>query len=678
MMKVKPTVFLFLVGIFFTSNLWGQDSLLTRALGEVMVVATRLPANLMRSTRSVYKSDLLTNNRGNANVAMNEAVLYVPGVLALNPLNFAQDVRLSIRGFGSRSAFGIRGIKVMVDGIPATTPDGQTQLDHVDMQQISSLEVVNGAAAGLYGNASGGMLSLTSRTVDRNEVRLGVKGGSFGYLRTNVAVHRVSDDWTFKGEMGYNSIDGYRDHSGSRSFNARSSIHRMTKRGSIKLLVDFVKSPKADDPGGIDLAQVMDDRSSARARNLTFGAGESVQQAILGLTVEMDVGKEQKAEAKGYFIHRDFANFLPFQSGGAVNFTRGFGGLQLKYTLEKSRNRLLVGMDAEQQIDDRKRFDNLSGQRGQLVLDQKEIFRNLAWYFLYNFRLSERLHIDITSRIDLLSSRAKDQFLTNGDQSGSIHWNHLSPSLGLNYALGSEIYGFGRIAHSFETPALSELSSNPAGGGGFNNDLQPQKANHYELGLKGMFGRSTRCQLSLFHIDLRQELVPYELADFPGRTFYRNAGSSQREGIEIGLVSQLTDRVRTQLAYTYSNFMYSDFEIDGEQYGGMDLPGIPKHFGSIGFQYGGGDGIYGALDTRYTSAIYLDDSNSVEDDDYLVMHARLGWRFLISSSQCDLHLGLRNITGTRYHDNIRINAFGGRYYEPAPPHFFFIGAEMII
>ncbi|NND06701.1 MAG: TonB-dependent receptor [Saprospiraceae bacterium] len=674
-------LFSLFLALLLTGNMgavMGQDTLRNQDLEEITVVATRLPTNLWSSARSIHREDLSETNHGNPHIAVDEALLYSPGVFALNPLNFAQDIRLSIRGFGSRSAFGIRGVKVLVDGIPATTPDGQTQLDHLDMQHMATMEIMNGAAAGLYGNASGGTLHLRRKVPEKDVVHFAFKGGAYGYVRPSLRLAKVMDKYTIDFSALHQRIDGYRMHARANSTNLTGSVTRQIRDGNLTFQLNYLDAPEAQDPGGINFEQVLSDRRSARMRNEDFGAGEAVRRGAASISYNQEFDQKHTIDAKAYLIYRDFANFLPFEEGGAVAFERAFGGLQMKYSLQSSRYRLLAGLDVESQSDDRRRNDNLMGRRGDLVFDQKERFTTTALYLLQELSLTSSLKVDLTGRLDLLSTEAEDKFLLNGDQSGEISWQHFSPSIGINQILGGAGHLFARFAHSFETPALSELSNNPTGTGGFNQELLPQLANHFEVGGKGFIARNWAYNISVFHIDLKQELVPFEIGDFPGRTFYRNAGRSRRNGLEASLTKAVSSMVKLQAAYTFSNFKYNDFEIDGRQLENNRLPGIPQHFGSLGVMYGDEMGWYGSLDTRYTGLIYLNDANTMTDDKYLLLHSRLGYRFVWGKGRCDIHGGLRNTTGTRYNDNIRINAFGGRFFEPAPLQFFFFGAECMI
>ncbi len=662
-----------------TAYTWSQesaDTLLQGELTEVHIVATRLATPQMRSSRSIYKQDLTDVNRHNYHLALDEALLQIPGIFAMNPYNFSQDLRLAIRGFGARSAFGIRGIKVLVDGVPSTTPDGQSQLDHLDLRRMASMEVINGGGAGLYGNAAGGVISLQSAVPTESGAGAGLKMGSFGFLRSHVEVNHVSEDWVLSGAANYNQIDGYRGHSSARSLIFDGLVQRQITGGQWRLALNVTHSPEALDPGGINLEQVNTDRASARDRNVLFDGGEDITRGSLALSCAKGIGGGQTIKANAYYLIRDFNNRLPFGNGGIVAFLRNYGGVNLQYQIVGDRYRLLTGADVERQSDDRSRYHNLDGERGDLTFDQREKFSTIAFYALQEFAITERLSLQTTARLDLLSVKAEDKFLANGDQSGKVDWQHFSPSVGLNYQFAEGQHAFARFGHSFETPALSELSNRPDGSGGFNVDLQPQQSDHFELGVKGRWGAGARYQVAFFHIDIDRELIPFELADFPGRTFFENSGTSRRNGIEIALAQQMGARWSGQCSYTYSDFEFKSFELDGEVLDGKTTPGIPKHFAGLGLYYDDAAGLSAAMDLRYTGQMFADNTNEVEVDDYAYLNLRLGYAFEWSKSSLTLHGGVRNLTNTKYFDNIRINAFGGRYYEPAPGTHFYAGFDI--
>ena len=654
-----------------------QDTLLKADLESVSVISTRLPSSLWSTARSVYKADLQATNRGNQQLALDESLQQLPGVFAINPLNFSQDLRIAIRGFGSRAAFGVRGLKVFVDGIPATTPDGQTQLDHLDMQRMGSLEILNGASAGLYGNASGGVIHINSKegNIDRTSVSTTI--GSFGLVRSNLDVQQVGKKLLYGGGVSYNQIDGYREQSAAKTWETYAYLGQKRQDLDWRLRMSFLESPYAEDPGGINLDQVAADRKSARDQNVTFDGGESIRRGSLAFTYDRKLRPNQNLSFRTYYIRREFENKLPFENGGAVAFDRDFAGVNLQYEYRGSNYKMLTGIDVERQVDQRQRRDNLMGVKGDLTLDQLERFDMVGLFALQEWQATEALKIELTTRLDLLGVKAEDHFISDGDQSGKINWQHFSPSLGISYRLGPSNYLYGRVGHSFETPALSELSANPDGSGGFNEDLNPQTANHFEMGSKGWFGNSLRYQIALFHINLTNELLPFELPDFPGRTFYRNAGNSSRNGIELSVSGNVLQDFSWQAAYTFSDFKFKEYEVDGQNLEGNTLPGIPRHFGNLALRYGGSAGLYVFTDIKIVGKLYANDNNMTEVPGYTLIHPRAGWTQYFNETTLDIHVGLRNVTNVDYFDNIRINAFGGRFYEPAPGTHFFVGAELV-
>jgi len=649
-----------------------HDTLLEKQLDEVMVVSSRLPVGMMESSRMIYYQRLSSVNQGNQGLALDEGLQHIPGVYVLDALNFSQDVRIAIRGFGSRAAFGVRGIKVLIDGVPATTPDGQTQLDQLDVQSIDNVEVMTGAVGGLYGNASGGAISLQTKLPDHSGAKIGTTIGSYGLLRNSVDLSMVKNKWVF--ELGANrtAVDGYREYSGAKTMNLNARVTWKRDKDQWQVLGQYTDSPWAEDAGGVNLDAVREDRRKARPQNVQFGAGERISQSMGALNYKREISASQTIEAKGYYIGRNFTNLLPFESGGAVSFDRGFGGVNGQYTLDKSNYRLLIGVESERQKDARERHDNLEGEIGALIVDQDEIFGMLGVYVLQDIQLNANWSLDASVRMDFLKVEAVDQFLGDGDDAGEIKWDHLSPSLGVNYHLGKQQYLVASAGHSFETPALSELSNNPDGSGGFNLDLSPQQANHYELGWKGRSGL-WGYQLSAFHIDLQNELLPFEIENFPGRTFYRNAGTSDRTGLELAWNGMIAKHLKLLGSFTYSDFSFADYQVGEDDFSGNQLSGIPKYFGSLGLIYEGAQGAFFATDFLSTGKLYADDANATSVEGYGLLHLRGGWKFDFNRTNLKVHFGIKNATNTSYYDNIRINAFGGRFYEPAPGRQYFGG-----
>ncbi len=717
------------------------DTLLTGNLDSVTVTATRLENEELDVPFSLTVITRPRIQAAQQQLSLNEALAGVPGLLALNADNFAQDARIAIRGFGARSAFGIRGIQLLVDGLPESTPDGTGQVDNIDPGLLSSAEVIRGPSSGLYGNAAGGVVSLATEEPPLRPFAEGrFSAGSFGFRRYQLKGGTRAGRFGLLAYGSHTRLDGYRGHSRMESslFNVRLHAdygegregeggsgrggeeergkrgegegggyksndyknndyfyndyesndnknndyknNEVGSGGQFQLLLNYLDSPLAEDPGGLAREAVMEDRRQAFSRNITFNAGEAVQQGRAALRWKHHWGRTHELEAYTFYLFRDFNNRLPFEAGGIVELDRAYSGLGASYgysgKLLDRPYRFRLGMDLANQVDGRRRFDNLEGEAGPLSFDQEESFRSLGAYWVQEWRLADALSASLSTRFDAVRLAADDRFPADGDESGSLNYERFNPSLGLLYTFSPAARAFVNFSTSFETPALSELSANPSGGGGFNEALSPQRAANYELGLRGLVKSKLRYQLALFYIRLQDELLPFELEAFPGRLFFRNAGASRRQGLEASLEWQLRSGLWANLSYTFSDFTYSEYTLPEGDFAGNQLPAIPRHFGFFGLRYLHPSGLQASLRCRYVGALYADDANMEKDDGYLDAGLRFGYAQRFAKWSIHPFLGVNNLLDAEYNGNIRINAFGRRYYEPAPGGHVYAGVRV--
>ncbi len=621
---------------------------------------------------------------GQQQLALDEALAGVPGLFMMGSDNFTQDLRLSIRGFGARAAFGIRGIKLLVDGLPESTPDGQGQVDNIDAGLLDQAEIVRGPMAGLYGNAAGGVVSLSSEGPPEQpfaEARL--SAGSFGFQRYQLKGGLTQGKLGVLAYGSHTQIDGFREHSLMRTavFNVKAD-YRYREGSKLQLLFNYMDSPEALDAGALSREAVQADRRQAWGANLNFNAGEAIQQGRVGGRWEHKWKERHQLEARAFYLWRDFNNRLPFQFGGIVQLDRQFygGGISYSYQakLAGMPYRFRLGLDVEQQADLRQRFNNLQGQPGERSFYQDELFRSIGLFGVQELQISSALKAVLSTRLDNVRPEARDRFLADGDDSGKIEYTRFNPGFGLLYQAVPRLRLHANISTSFEAPALIELSANPENpvGGGFNLALSPQRAVNYELGLGGQWGHRLRYQLTGFYIALQDELVPFELEGFPGRSFFRNAGSSRRQGLEAELHYQLASGFSAQLSYTYSDFVYQDYQLPGRDLQGKRLPGIPPHFGFLRLRYLHRSGLLAALQGRYAGPLFADDANTAEDNAYFALALRLSYRARLGRLGLHPFLGINNLLDMRYSDSIRLNAFGGRYFEPAPGRHFYVGLRL--
>ncbi|MEL6215739.1 MAG: TonB-dependent receptor, partial [Pseudomonadota bacterium] len=369
-------------------------------LEEIVVTATRLPQPLESLPYSADVVEVGEIQRARPLLGLDEALQGVPGLLVQNRFNFAQDLRISVRGFGARSAFGIRGIRVLVDGIPATLPDGQSGVDGIDVGATGRIELLRGSAGARYGNAGGGVL-LVETLPGEPTPTVSLRGaiGSDGYERQQVSLSGMSGDWNYRASVSDLNYDGYREHSAARNRQASLRLDHDAGEGSDWLFtVHHTDQPEAFDPGGINLAQADANPRSARDANIAFGAGEALEQTRLGLRYRRALSDRTRILWRQYATQRTFDGFLPFGNSGAIDLDREFfgGGLQIEHQPDLSGRwgTLVAGIDVDRQRDERQRFNNNAGQRAALTLDQKERVSANGAFLLWQLEPSAALNLE--------------------------------------------------------------------------------------------------------------------------------------------------------------------------------------------------------------------------------------------------------------------------------------------
>ena len=659
------------------------DSLSAPTLDAVTISATRLEVEEMAAPLAITVVDERRLQQGNQQLSLNESLGIVPGLFVQNADNFSQDLRISIRGFGARAAFGIRGIKLLVDGIPESTPDGTAQVDNLDMGLMQRIQVLRGPASGLYGNAAGGVIVLETEPAPADEmIELRATLGSFRLQRYQVKAGFRAGKF---GGLVYGShtrTNGFREHSRMENTLLNGRFTYQPQEGTeLNLLLNYVNSPLAQDPGGVDAATLAANPAAARDRNVSYQAGESVTQGRAALTLRHRLSPKAELQARAYALGRDFDNRLPFDFGGQVAIQRVYtgGGLSYQFAdrlLGRFDYRLQSGVDVDYQADERQRYVNAEDTRGAPTFEQRETFLSLGAYTIHELAFTPRFSATAALRFDALQLAADDAFLSDGDDSGQLTYQQVNPSMGLHYRFFPWLQPYANFSTSFETPALQELSANPDGGGGFNPNLRPQRAINYEIGTKGLAGERLRYSVAAFFIQVSSELVPYEIAGFPDREFFRNAGRSDRWGAELYLRATPVAGLTFTGSYTWQRFTYDQYQANGEDFSGNALPGLPAHLGYLELSYQARGGFYARAWTRLVGSQYADDANQTLVESYTVVNLRTGWVISLKQMEIEPYLGLNNLMDVVYPGNVRINAFGGRFFEGAPPRNYFGGLRV--
>lgn len=655
-----------------------NDSLKIIELDSVEIKALRIPTLAKQQPFSIANYTATTLQETRQQLSLQEYLAHIPGLFTMNANNYAQDLRISIRGFGTRSAFGIRGVKIIIDGIPETTPDGQGQIDNLNLGIVENIEVLKGPSSALYGNASGGIINITTKqNFSADFLEAGLTFGSYNNQQYQITSGLVRKNSKIILQGTHTLSDGYRDQSGIKNTNLNLRwFQKLSSKSKINFQANYTNSPISDDAGGLTLDEVNAGRKQARNRNIQFATGEAIEQFKIGSTYNYSINENQDIQLYGFYNHRNFEGLLPFNFGGLVELNRNYfgqgGHYSIKSPITTGRNVLQLGYDFATQKDQRQRFANDDGIKGFNTLNQDEYFTNIAFYALDHFYIKKWL-ITAGIRFDNNTLKVTDQKLDNGDQSGDIDLFSVNPSFGINYELADRLNVYGNFRSSFETPSLSELSANPTGEDGFNSSLNPQRAYNYEMGLKGLAFKRLSFDLTLFYINTNNDLIPFELEASPDRTFYRNAGTTERTGLELSSTYTINHEFSIQGSYTYSDFKYKLFTLPDADLSGNALPGIPKHYAALSFLYQNTKGLNARLQHRFVDLIYANDANSVSEPSYHTTDFSISYRFKGQKSIWTPFFGINNIFDTKYSDNIRLNAFGARYYEPAPGTNFYAG-----
>ena len=646
-----------------------QDSIQIVDLKNVTVKSTKINTVQKQTPLSVTLKSFETDKNFNSQSSFSDFTKNIPGVFVTSSYNLSQDLRISIRGFGARSAFGIRGIKLIVDGIPETTPDGQSQLDNLPLGLISNIEVLRGPNANLYGNSSGGVISIN--TLSENNDKLYKISGIFGaYQYQSLQRTRILDWKNSKLIFHYDKrrSNGYRDQSGYKStiYNLKY-INFLNKKNKIVWQLNYTDSPYAFDPGGLKLSEVESDRRQARKNNIDYDTYESVKHIKTGFSWNYTYSDNTFFDSYFFYQKREFNSKLPFNFGGIISLDRNYYGLGTKYSKNKkyyNRSRtFVIGLDHLNQSDDRKRFKNNYGVKEDLTLDQLENFKTTGLYLvnqtIYNSGLLFRYGI----RYDINSIGIESNNKVNLDK--------LNPSLGFSYQINSSNNIFLSFGTSFETPTLNELSNNP-NGSGFNKDLKSNNSVNYEIGWRKSLS-NLFFEVVAYITNSDNEILPYEIELFPGKNFYSNVGSTVRKGVEVS--SKLSfDGGIFNLNYTFSNNRFKDFILEGTDLSENFLPGIPSQLLDLELLLKLSKKSSLIFTNRFIGERYADNLNETLVSSYNSFNIKYSNKIL---SNTEFFIGGNNVFNQNFYDNIRINAFGKRYYEPAPKRNFYFGINFL-
>lgn len=634
-------------------------------------------------------------------VNLSESLTSVPGLQIQNRQNYSQDLQLSIRGFGSRSTYGVRGIRMYVDGIPATMPDGQGQTSNIDINSIESVDVLRGPFSALYGNASGGVMNVTTET-GREPATIEASSyyGSFGSWRYGLKATGAVGDGTQPGDVDYTvsssrfATHGYRDHSGAQKNLANAKLGvRIDDVSKLTLILNSVDT-KANDPGGLSKSEWKDNpRQSPRGDQ--YNMRKTIKQTQAGLRYERQLSEQDDLSVMMYAGERETTQYQsiprapqlnPTHAGGVIDLTRHYQGVDTRWT---HRGELGVpvtfttGLNYENMSEDRKGYENfvmsgntpVYGQKGQQRRNERNLMWNVDPYLQTAWQLTDKLSLDAGVRYSSVWFDSNDHYVTprNGDDSGEASYHKWLPAGSLKYAVTDAWNLYVAGGRGFETPTINELSYRSGGQSGLNFDLQPSTNTTWEVGSKTRIGNGL-LTAALFQTDTDNEIVTD--ASSGGRTTYKNAGKTRRQGAELSVDQQFAGNWRAKMAWTYLNATYRTNVCNDGDCNGNRMPGIARNMGFASLGWQPESGWYAGADVRYMSDIQADDENSAKAPSYTVVGLNSGYKLNYGNWMMDVFGRVDNLFDREYVGSVIVNESNGRYYEPAPGRNYGVGLSV--
>ncbi|HEG4375733.1 TonB-dependent receptor PqqU [Klebsiella pneumoniae] len=674
-----------------------------QAADEQTMVVTAAPTTVSEldtpAAVSVVNGDEMRQAAPRVNLS--ESLGAVPGLQVQNRQNYAQDLQLSIRGFGSRSTYGVRGLRIYVDGIPATMPDGQGQTSNIDIGSVDTIEVLRGPFSALYGNSSGGVINVTSQTgTQPPTVEASSYYGSFGTWHYGMKATGTVGDGSHAGDVDYTvstnrfTTHGYRDHSGARKNLANAWLGvRINDVSKLTLLLNSVDI-KANDAGGLTADEWRDNpRQSPRGDQ--YNTRKNTRQTQAGLRYERQLSAQDDLSVMMYAGERETTQFQsiprapqlkPSHAGGVIDLTRHYQGIDTRLT---HRGELLVpvtltaGLDYENMSERRKGYENFVmvngapqyGEQGALRRNERNLMWNVDPYLQTQWQLTDKLSLDAGVRYSSVWFDSNDYYITpgNGDDSGDASYHKWLPAGSLKYALTDAWNVYLSAGRGFETPTINELSYRSDNQSGLNFGLKPSTNDTVEIGSKTRIGNGL-FTAALFQTNTDNEIVVDSSSG--GRTSYKNAGKTRRQGMELGLDQQFGESWRLKAAWTWLDATYRTNVCDDASCNGNRIPGIARNMGYASFGYQPEQGWYAGSDIRYMSDIMANDENTAKAPSWTVVGLTTGYKWSYGRMDMDLFGRIDNLFDREYVGSVIVNESNGRYYEPAPGRNYGIGLNL--
>ncbi|MDO8441338.1 MAG: TonB-dependent receptor [Polaromonas sp.] len=666
-----------------------------QTLEDVVVSASRAQQRSFDAPAAVQSVDRATIENAGPQVNLSESLNRVPGLTILNRQNYAQDLQVSIRGFGARSAFGIRGIRLLVDGIPATTPDGQGQGSSISLTSTERIEVLRGPLALMYGNSSGGVIqAFTREAPEQPELTAQIYAGSFDMRRT---------DWQYAGRVGdyglvadYSTFDtdGYRDNSKTerKQFNGKLSFGPSEKT-RVNVVLNQFDMPLAQDPLGLTAAQVVANPAQAGNNAVSRGARKIVLQNQLGSSLVHAIDTDRSVSARLYYGTRDNLQYQTLGATGAwVGLNRAYYGTGLQYNeqtqIAGTPVTWVAGYEFDRSRETRQGGVAVLGEKRSTTRNEDNQAENSDFFVQATALMSDKISVVAGLRYSTVRFTSDDDYLSDGDGSGSTRYQAASPVLGLTYHASDSLNLYANYGKGFESPTLAEVAYSGGGTPAFNTALNASSSQHYELGAKWAPGPQSRLDFTLFQIDSSDELVV--ASSNGGNSTFKNAPGTRRTGWELSGSTLLTPHVRATLAASRIDASFSQTFTSGTTRvaAGNKIPGIPQSFlfsellwagrAMTGSNKGAALGAQAGLEFTQAGRLYANDTNTASADGYATLNARVSHGWAVGAGSLTAYARIDNLTDERYVGSVIVNQALSQFYEPAPGRNWTLGLRLVL
>lgn len=673
----------------------------TKALPEITVHSTLVESTLEYSPASVtiVDGDRIRDRQWQVNLS--ESLSSTPGLLLQNRQNYAQDLQLSIRGHGARSTFGVRGVQILVDGIPSTMPDGQGQTNNIDLASVERIEVLRGPYSTLYGNASGGVINAyTERGEGRPRIDSTLAAGSDGQKRLGLKAQGEHLGVGYVVSASRYLTDGYRAQSAADKnlFNAR--LDTTPSDSSHLMLVASHVDVNALDPGGITPAEWQANARAVAQGPLDYNMRKSMRQTQVGLAYDNRIDARNALRLMVYAGQRHITQYQstpktaqtpPTSAGGVIDLGRNYGGVDLRWAhdtqLAGRPFSMVAGLAANMVEEDRQGYNNFLGSQlgvqGALRRNERNTLSNIDPYMQASWSFAPHWKLDAGLRWSNVKFISRDHYIVpgNGDDSGSTRFQRWLPMLSLQHELNAGTQVYASIGGGMETPTFNEISYRPGGLPGLNFDLQSATSRSAEVGLRQHFtGDVLRGDwtAALFRTDTQNEIVVAD--NTGGRTTYRNAGRTRRQGAELSTSLWLAGQWRLNAAFTLLDAKLRDGFCNTAGTNcvpaGLRIAGTARTQAVIGLDWRPHNDWLVGLDWRHVSAIAANDSNSIEAPSYDVLALSAGYTRQWGAWKLNVFARLDNLTDKKYVGSVIVNEGNGRFYEAAPGRQWMVGLSL--